>query len=99
MITENENIISLYDYYKGLLTSKQQESFEMYYFNDYSLGEIAAYLNISRNAVFDQIKKASKALLEFENILHLREKESERNKIIEEYEGIYHISLDKLKNI
>ena len=58
MITENENIISLYDYYKGLLTSKQQEYFEMYYFNDYSLGEIAAYLNISRNAVFDQIKKA-----------------------------------------
>ena len=99
MITENENIISLYDYYKGLLTSKQQEYLERYYFKDQSLGEIAAYLNISRNAVFDQIKKASKALLEFEDVLHLREKETARNKIIEKYEGIYHISLDKLKNI
>lgn len=97
MILENEYIISLYDIYKELLTQKQREYFEMYYFQDYSLGEIASYLNISRNAVFDQIKKASKLLEEFENKLMLKQKEERLMNKISEYEKKYNISLDELK--
>lgn len=99
MILENEYVISLYDYYKELLTPKQQEYFEMYYLNDYSLGEIASYLGISRNAVFDQIKKASQSLLEFEGKLHLKELDKQRMEIIEQYERELNIDLAKLKNI
>jgi len=42
---------SLYDYYQKLLTEKQCNIFEDYYFNDYSLSEIADNLNVSRNAI------------------------------------------------
>ncbi len=44
-------LINLYDYYGSLLTDKQQSYFENYYFNDYSLGEIAENDNVSRNEV------------------------------------------------
>lgn len=99
MIIEKEYLIGLYDIYSGLLTEKQREYFEMYYFQDYSLGEIANYLNITRNAIFDQIKKASKQLEHFEEILSLKKKEEERNKIIDQYELTYNIDLEKLKNL
>ena len=41
----------LYDLYKKLLTDKQQEYFEEYYFNNLSLSEISNDFDISRNAV------------------------------------------------
>ena len=47
--------ISLFDTYKELLTDKQQEYFILYYYEDYTLKEIAENKNISRNAVFDQL--------------------------------------------
>ncbi len=46
----------LYDYYKELLTEKQREYYESYYFEDYSLQEIAQNQNVSRNAVHNQLK-------------------------------------------
>lgn len=61
----------LYDYYKSLLTDKQQSIFESYYEQDYSLSEIAENLNISRNAVWDTLKKVVDKLEEFENKLLL----------------------------
>lgn len=63
----------LYDFYSGFLTEKQQEIFELYYFNDFSLGEIADYYEISRQAVYDIIKRAENLLLECEEKLALRE--------------------------
>ena len=48
--------IDLYDIYGNILTEKQQNYFEDYYFNNYSLGEISENYNISRNAVFKNIK-------------------------------------------
>ncbi len=61
----------LYDYYKSLLTDKQQSIFESYYEQDYSLSEIAENLNISRNAVWDTLKKVVDKLEEYENKLLL----------------------------
>ena len=56
----------LFDYYGGLLTEKQQQFFDLYYSQDYSLAEIAELSGISRQGVHDAIVRAEHALLEIE---------------------------------
>ncbi len=62
---------ALYGYYYSLLTPKQQEIFEYYYGEDYSLSEIAENMAISRNAVWDSLQKACNSLEEYEAKLNL----------------------------
>ncbi|MGM9969570.1 MAG: YlxM family DNA-binding protein [Anaeroplasma sp.] len=69
-----EEVIELYDLYGQLLTEKQREYFENYYFLDLSISEIAENCRISRNAVFDQIKRATNQLIEYENVLKINKK-------------------------
>ena len=64
----------LYDLYGGLLTQKQREYFEDYYFNNMSFSEMADDYDVSRNAVFKQVHIVTDKLEEYESILHLREK-------------------------
>ena len=45
----------LYDLYSGLLTQKQRDYFEDYYFNNLSFSEMAENYHVSRNAIFKQI--------------------------------------------
>jgi predicted DNA-binding protein YlxM (UPF0122 family) len=66
--------IDLYDIYGSLLTEKQRTYFEDYYFLDLSLSEMAENYGISRNGVFDQIKRAVSALEEYEMHIHLLDK-------------------------
>ena len=61
----------LFEYYKELLTDKQVETFICYYNEDYSLAEIAEEFSISRNAVWDTIKKVIDKLEEYETKLKL----------------------------
>jgi len=75
---------TLYGYYQGLLTDKQQSIFEAYYANDFSLSEIAEELKISRNAVWDTLKKVVDKLIELENKLKLCQKDQILNKKLEE---------------
>lgn len=70
---------NLYDYYKDLFTKKQQEYFEEYYCNNFSLSEIAENNNVSRNAIFNQIKIVENRLEELEETLGLYKK---KNKIV-----------------
>ena len=72
---------SLYPYYQPLLTSKQQEVFENYYFEDYSLAEIAESFEVSRNAIWDILKKVEHNLDEYESKLKLYSK----NLLLDEY--------------
>ena len=74
---------SLYDIYKDLLTDKQREYYESYYFDNLSLAEIAENCNVSRNAVFNQLKIIEDKLLELEEKLKLKEKQSKILKILE----------------
>jgi predicted DNA-binding protein YlxM (UPF0122 family) len=76
---------NLYDYYKNLLTPKQQMYFENYYFDDLSLAEIAKLHQVSRNAVFDQLNKIYLLLEEYETKLGLLRKENKRNELYESY--------------
>ena len=67
-------INELYDLYGSLLTKKQQEIIELYYCDDLSLSEISEQYNISRNAVYDCLKKGIKQLEKYEKELSLLEK-------------------------
>lgn len=61
----------LYDFYGQLLTKKQQEVLQLYYTHDLSLGEISEQLGVSRQAVYDTVKRTEKLLFEYEKKLGL----------------------------
>ncbi len=73
----------LYDLYGELLTYKQKEYFENYYFNNLSLSEMAENYGVSRNAIHKQVKNVTDKLNYYESILKLREKSKILNEIIE----------------
>ena len=74
-LKEQYELTILYDYYSGLLKESQREILSDYYFNDLSLSEIADERGISRQGVHDTIKRCSKSLVEFEEILGLASKQ------------------------
>jgi len=63
---KNLKFISLYEIYNSMLTKRMREIFELYYYSDLSLREIAENKSISYQAVNDCIKKVEKQLLEYE---------------------------------
>jgi Uncharacterized protein conserved in bacteria len=56
----------LLDFYGELLTDKQRECFDLHYNEDLSLSEIAEQLGISRQGVWDNIRRAEAAMKEIE---------------------------------
>lgn len=64
----------LYDLYKNLLTEKQQEYFEDYYFNNLSLSEMADNYKVSRNAISKQLNVIKTKLEDYEKKLCLYQK-------------------------
>ena len=90
-----ENFIyfnELYDLYGCLLTDKQREYFEDYYFNNLSFSEMAEAYDVSRNAIFKQSHITTDKLEEYENKLGLLKKKKIFEDILE------NISDEKLKN-
>lgn len=77
---------NLYDLYGSLLTEKQQQYFEEYYFNNLSFGEISEKYQISRNAAFKQLKIIEEKLLDYEEKLKLYYKKEKINDIIKKIE-------------
>lgn len=73
----------LYDIYGSLLTDKQKEYFEDYYFKNLSLSELATKYNISRNAIHKQLKETIKRLENYEDNLRLAKKNEMLERIIE----------------
>lgn len=73
----------LFDIYGCLLTEKQQNYFKDYYFNNLSYGEIAEKYDVSRNAIFHQLKLIEKKLLIYEEKLKIYDKKKKINDIIE----------------
>ena len=61
----------LYDFYGELLTEHQQKIYEDAVYHDLSLSEIAKEQGISRQGVFDLIKRCNNILEDYENKLHL----------------------------
>ncbi len=74
----------LFSYYKSLFSEKQKQYLEAYFEEDNSLSEIAEAFNITRQAVFDNIKRGCKQLDEYEEKLNIFKKEKElKEKLIE----------------
>nr|WP_256521709.1 putative DNA-binding protein [Halobacillus sp. A5] len=77
----------LFDFYQSLLTPKQRNYMELYYLEDYSLGEISENFDVSRQAVYDNIRRTEAMLEEYENKLHLYEKFDKRQKLFQQMES------------
>lgn len=80
---ERERLIKLYDIYKNLLTEKQRECFEYYFFEDLSLTEIAENLNVSKSFVGKTLNKIEYKLNEYEIALSIYDLYKEIEKIKE----------------
>lgn len=84
----------LYDCYSSLLTTKQKEYFEDYYFNNLTLSEISENNKVSRAAVHKNLKDLESKLYQFETNLKLIEKFDNILKVVEKtsfYEEIKRI--------
>lgn len=72
----------LFDIYQELLTDKQQMYFKDYYFDNLSYGEIGEKYQISRNAIFKQLKNIEEKLEFYEEKLKILEKKRNIDDII-----------------
>jgi len=54
------------DFYGELLTEKQRECYDLHYNEDLSLSEIAEQSGISRQGVWDNIRRAESTMKDFE---------------------------------
>lgn len=83
-IEKTNRMNALFEFYATLLTDKQMNYIELYYVEDYSLAEIAEEFDISRQAVYDNIKRTEKVLEGYEEKLHLYSNYIVRNQMIDE---------------
>lgn len=70
----------LFSFYGALLTPKQTQHMAEYYEEDHSLAEIADNHGVSRQAIYDSIKRAEEALVNYEEKLSFVE-EFENRKV------------------
>lgn len=82
MLEKTTRINALYDFYQKLLTDKQRNYMEMYYLEDFSLGEISEACDVSRQAIYDNIRRTEQMLEEYETKLGLYGKFLERNSLL-----------------
>jgi predicted DNA-binding protein YlxM (UPF0122 family) len=61
--------VPLMDCYSSILTEKQRNAMELYYYDDLSLSEIAEHTHTTRQAVHDNIRRAEAYILELESKL------------------------------
>ncbi|CAM3140330.1 YlxM family DNA-binding protein [Paenibacillus lupini] len=85
-LAKTTRINSLFDFYEPLLTEKQRTFLKYYFHDDYSLGEIAAESGISRQAVYEHVKRAEQVLESYEGKLMLLAKYEAMQKLAEELE-------------
>lgn len=74
MLEKLDTMIILIDLYGPLLTEKQQNVLQWYYEDDLSLIEIADDMGVSKQAVYDLLKRAEKTLCDYEGKLQLMER-------------------------
>ncbi len=86
LIDKKLEYADLFDVYSSLLTKKQQSALKLYFFDDLSYNEIGEILNISKQAAFDNIAKASKKLRDYEDKIAYLELKKENQRLKEEIE-------------
>ncbi|MGX6970252.1 putative DNA-binding protein [Vagococcus bubulae] len=108
-IEKTNRMNALFEFYSTLLTEKQMNYIELYYADDFSLGEIAEEYDVSRQAVYDNIKRTEKLLETYEKKLHLYSNYVVRQEMIDEIKSLLKASypetdminelLDKIQEI
>lgn len=83
-IEKTNRMNALFEFYAALLTDKQMNYIELYYADNYSLAEIAEEFGVSRQAVYDNIKRTEKILETYEMKLHMYSDYIVRSEIFDE---------------
>ncbi|WP_343363800.1 putative DNA-binding protein [Listeria seeligeri] len=87
MFEKTNRMNLLFDFYQELLTTKQKTYVSFYYLDDYSLGEIAEEFEVSRQAIYDNIKRTEESLEKYEEKLGMLKKYQQREKLFRELEA------------
>lgn len=96
-LTEMIEIGILLDYYKPLLTEKQKKYLVDYFEEDLSLTEIAEMNEVSRQAVYDNIKRGCKILRDYEDKLNFYKKDRKLyNELVNLRKNFTKENLDKI---
>lgn len=85
-MAKNLNMALLVDVYGPVLTQKQRDMIEMYYYEDLSLAEIAQNCGITRQGVRDAIKRGETVITELEEKLGFARRFSDIEKATEAIE-------------
>lgn len=80
-LSKTTRINLLFDFYEPLLTEKQRTFLKYYFHDDFSLGEISGEFGISRQAVYEHIKRAEAVLEGYESKLNLLAKHEELQRL------------------
>lgn len=97
MLEEFIETANLLDIYSELLSGKQKEYMIDHFENDLSLSEIAKNNNVSRQAIYDNIKRGIAVLNDCENKLGFY---SKKKKILKNLEDLReNFSIEKLDRI
>lgn len=83
VLAKTNRINFLFEFYRPLLTEKQQTFLQLYFHEDFSLGEIAESYEVSRQAVYEHIKRAEQMLEEYEAKLGLMKQHEARLAIVQ----------------
>ncbi len=88
MLEKIDRIIMLMDFYGPLLTLKQYEALKLHFENDWTLSEMAESKGISRQAVFDLLKRSVESLELYEQQLEFIAKFERSKQVIERMEEL-----------
>ena len=95
MLEKTTRMNYLYDFYQDLLTPKQKKYLSLYYLHDLSFGEIAEQFQVSRQAVYDNIKRTETMLETYEKKLKLYKKFSQRKELLTKLTGLLEKHMNK----
>ena len=84
IMDKDTKILVLLDLYGKVLSEIQIENMDLYYNQDLSLSEISSHTGISRQGVYDSIKKSELILKKLEGSLGFYEKLEKINKSLDE---------------
>ncbi len=87
-LSKTTRINFLFDFYQSLLTDKQRLYMQLYYLEDLSLGEIAGEYGVSRQAVYDNVRRTEAMLEDYETKLNLFSEFQKRAEIVDYLEQL-----------
>ncbi len=88
MLEELNRTNLLYDIYAPLLTERQRQVIQLYFSDNYSLAEIASDYDISRQAVYDLIRRVLSSLEKLEQKLGLYQLFKDQQQMLDEAEQL-----------